>query len=667
MQASETKLREIIQGDKQYIVPLFQRPYSWKKSQWEALWNDIIELCTTENPRPHFMGSIVTMPTSAIPEGVSKYLLIDGQQRLTTIFILLCALRDKSKDSNNQLAEELHNKFLINQYQKDPEIYKLQPTQANRESFYILINNEDNINDAIIKTKEKKCKIQECYSFFEKKIRQSNLDFGLLKTIISSYLSVVSVVLSTDDNPYLVFESLNANGEPLTQADLIRNYFFLRISTDNQKSAYDKYWLPMQETLNDNLTEFIRHYLTKSGAEVRENEIYFEIKDRMIKSDALSYLQDLYIFSEYYAKLLEPAKENNPKIQRCLERINRLDVSTVYPFLLNCYDDYTKNRLSEEDFICIFHILENFIIRRFICNVQTRGLNRIFSVLYSQVSKGSNLAHANFVERLKLDLQTRDYPKDTEFKDRLLDVKLYGSGRSKKTKFILESIEESFNHKEQVSFKGLSIEHIMPQTITKWWQEHLGEDWGITHDLLRHSLGNITLTAYNSELSNADFFQKREKLKDSHLELNKYFQNKETWQREDIEKRTVYLAEKFLQIWPYFGNQTTTPISRSKLIGKTPKQLKMFGKEHLVKSWRDVLETTLNVIADLDSDKFEDIIEQFPRFIGRNEQEFRDMRPLQNGAFINVNLSAKDIHAFCIKAIETAELSTEEWQVETTN
>ena len=273
MQASETKLREIIQGDKQYIVPLFQRPYSWKKSQWEALWNDIIELCTTENPRPHFMGSIVTMPTSAIPEGVSKYLLIDGQQRLTTIFILLCALRDKSKDSNNQLAEELHNKFLINQYQKDPEIYKLQPTQANRESFYILINNEDNINDAIIKTKEKKCKIQECYSFFEKKIRQSNLDFGLLKTIISSYLSVVSVVLSTDDNPYLVFESLNANGEPLTQDDLIRNYFFLRISTDNQKSAYDKYWLPMQETLNDNLTEFIRHYLTKSGAEVRENDI----------------------------------------------------------------------------------------------------------------------------------------------------------------------------------------------------------------------------------------------------------------------------------------------------------------------------------------------------------------------------------------------------------
>ncbi|MDD1429357.1 HNH endonuclease family protein, partial [Dolichospermum sp. ST_sed9] len=165
----------------------------------------------------------------------------------------------------------------------------------------------------------------------------------------------------------------------------------------------------------------------------------------------------------------------------------------------------------------------------------------------------------------------------------LLDVKLYGSGRSKKTKFILESIEESFNHKEQVSFKGLSIEHIMPQTITKWWQEHLGEHWGITHDLLRHSLGNITLTAYNSELSNADFFEKRDKLKDSHLELNKYFQNKENWQREDIEKRTVYLAEKFLQIWPYFGNQTTTPISRSKLIGKTPKQLKMFGKEHLVK------------------------------------------------------------------------------------
>ncbi|MDD1414424.1 DUF262 domain-containing HNH endonuclease family protein [Dolichospermum sp. ST_con] len=659
MQASQTTLREIIQGDKQYIVPLFQRPYSWKKSQWEALWNDILELCNTENPRPHFMGSIVTMPVSGLPEGVSKYLLIDGQQRLTTIFILFSALRDQAKDTNKQLAEELHNKFLINQYQQDPDIYKLQPTQVDRKSFYSLINQEEYNNNQSIK---------QCYVFFQKKIRQINLDFGKIKQVISSYLSIVSVVLSTEDNPYLVFESLNAKGEPLTQADLIRNYFFLRINTEHQDDAYNKYWLPMQQTLDVNLTEFIRHYLTRDGVEIKKDEVYFQIKERMIKRDAIDYLQDLYKFSEYYAKLLDPLKENNLKIRCYLERINRLEQATVYPFLLNCYHDYEENKLSEADFISVLQILENFIIRRFVCNVQTRGLNRIFSVLYSQVSKESNLAHANFVERLKLDLQNRDYPKDAEFQKSLFDVKLYGAGRSKKGKLILESIEESFNHKEQVSFDELEIEHIMPQTITKWWQEHLGEYWGITHDLFLHSLGNLTLTGYNSESSNGDFNQKKEILINSHLEINKYFKNQETWKREDIERRSLDLAKIVLQIWPYFGNENLINPPKTKIRGTTPKQLKIFGKEYTVKSWRDVVETTLNVIADLEPDKFEDIIQQFPRFISRNETDFRrDTRKLENGVFVNVNLSARDINAFCIKAIETAELSTEEWEVETTS
>ena len=657
MQASETKLQEIIEGNKQYVVPLFQRAYSWKKSQWESLWNDILELYHSDNRRPHFMGSIVTMPTSAIPEGVSKYLLIDGQQRLTTIFILLCALRDKAKNIHDELAAEIHNTIIVNPYKKGLDHYKLQPTQVDRQSFHSLINGQDYVNNS---------GITECYLFFEKKIRQSNLDFSDLKKVICSYLSIVSVVLSTEDNPYLVFESLNAKGEPLTQADLIRNYFFLRINTENQDDAYNKYWLPMQQTLDVNLTEFIRHYLTRDGVEIKKDEVYFQIKERMIKRDAIDYLKDLYEFSEYYAKLLDPLKENNLKIRRCLERINRLEVATVYPFLLNCYHDYEENKLSEADFIAVLQILENFIIRRFICNVQTRGLNRIFSVLYYQVSKASNLAHADFVERLKLDLQNRDYPKDTEFKDRLLDVKLYGTGRTYKGKLILESIEESFHHKEQVSFTNLTIEHIMPQTITKWWQEHLGEEGDITHDLLLHSLGNITITAYNGELYNAEFIEKKEILINSHLEINKYFENQETWKREDIEKRSLYLAEKVLQIWPYFGNENLMNSAKTKVRGTTPKQLKIFGKEYPVKSWRDVLEKTLNVIADLEADKFEDIIQQFPRFIGRNETDFPRKKKLENGVFINVNLSARDINAFCIKAIETAEISLEDWQIETT-
>lgn len=379
MQASETKLQQIIEGTKQYVVPLFQRPYSWKKSEWQVLWNDIAELCSVDNPRPHFMGSIVTMPTVAVPEGVGKYLLIDGQQRLTTTFILLCALRDKARQSEEpEVAAEIDNTILVNPYKKGLDYYKILPTQLDREAFRRLIHNESRIENN---------PISECYLFFEKKIRQSQIEFQKIKRVICSNLSVVSVVLSNEDDPYLVFENLNAKGRPLNQADLIRNYFFMRIHVDSQEHIYEKYWLPMQELLNENLTEFIRHYLTKSGVEVKQNEVYFEIKERIGKGEPLSYLQDLCVFAEYYARLLDPEREKKESIRKYLHRLNRLEVATVYPFLLNCYEDWVKSRITEGEFIEISKIIENFILRRFVCNIQTRGLNRIFALLYSQVSR----------------------------------------------------------------------------------------------------------------------------------------------------------------------------------------------------------------------------------------------------------------------------------------
>ncbi|MEA5534448.1 DUF262 domain-containing protein [Crocosphaera sp. XPORK-15E] len=660
MQASETKLQQIIEGTKQYIIPLFQRAYSWKKKEWQDLWDDILELCNTENPRPHFMGSIVTIPTTSVPEGVTKYLLIDGQQRLTTVFILLAALRDRATQSKNEnLAAQINNTLLVNPYNEGLEKYKIQPTQLqlDRENFYQIIDNQ---------SKSKESNISLCYLFFEKKIQQSKLELSKIKNIICSSFFLVSVVLGIDDDPYRVFESLNAKGKPLTQADLIRNYFFMLIPTDEQESIYRKYWEPMQALLKDNLTEFIRHYLIKKGIEVRENEIYVEIKAQINDKNAVEYLQSLYKFSQNYGKLLNPEQEQKENIRYYLHRLNRLEVTTIYPFLLNCYDDWMQAKITEKDFIDILKILENFILRRFVCNVQTRGLNRIFALLYAQVSKETNLASDSFIERLKLALQSRDYPKDQEFKDRLMEVKLYGNNRSKKTKLILESIEAFYKHKEPVSFDDLSIEHIMPQKLSQWWKQHLGEDWAITHELWVHSLGNLTLTGFNSELSNDDFITKRSHFKNnSHVELNKYFEDQQSWCKEDIEKRAEYLADIALQIWNYFGDESAPPPQVNNITGKTPKLLTIFGQEFSVRTWRDVLEVTLNKIADVESDRFKDIIEQFPRFVGWDNKDFHSTRKLQNGAFINVNLSAKDINNFCHKALETVEISREEWQLET--
>jgi uncharacterized protein with ParB-like and HNH nuclease domain len=657
MQASETKLQQIIEGTKQYLVPLFQRAYSWKKSEWQVLWDDLVELCTTDNPRPHFMGSIVTMPTTSVPEGVTKYLLIDGQQRLTTVFILLAALRDRGKQSNEEeLAEEINNTILVNPYKKGLDKYKLQPTQSDRTEFHKIIDAPLQAGDS---------DILECYHFFDKRIRQNRLKLSEIKKVICNSFSLVSVVLGIDDDPYLVFESLNAKGRPLTQSDLIRNYFFMRIHTDEQESVYAEHWQPMQDLLKENITEFIRHYLTRNGVEVRQNEIYFEIKERINGKDALDYLKELCTFSQYYSRFLRPEEETEENVRKYLYRLNRLEVTTIYPFLLNCYDDWKQSKITENDFIDILKILENFILRRFVCNIQTRGLNRIFALLYSQVVKDTHLASETFVDRLKLALQNRDYPKDLEFKSRLIEVKLYGSNRSEKARLLLESIEEFFNHKEKVSFDDLSIEHIMPQTLNQWWQDHLGEDWAITHELFVHSLGNLTLTGYNPELSNADFLTKRNHFENSHLELNKYFHNKNSWFRENIEARAEYLASIILKIWSYFGDESAQPPQSTGVKGKIPKSLIMCGEEYSVKSWRDVLEITLNIISTLDGEPFKDIMEQFPRFVGWNEKDFRDTRQLKNGSFIEVNLSATDIYTFCLKALETAELSIEQWQVET--
>lgn len=655
MQASETRLQPIIEGTKQYVVPLFQRSYSWTKKEWEILWDDIIELSETGDSRSHFIGSIVTMPTISVPEGVTKYLLIDGQQRLATIFIIFALLRDKAKQSgNNKLSEEIHNMLLVNQYQEGPDYCKFQPTQIDRDSFQSII-----ASDPLVPQSQ----ILNAYQFFERKFRQTSMDIQTLKKIITGNMSIVSIVLAPDDNPHLVFESLNAKGRPLTQADLIRNYFFMRIHIKEQENIYSCYWEPMQKALGENLTEFIRHYLMKGGKIIKQSDVYFSLKDIVSQGNALDYLKELLKFSYYYKKLVYTEYEAHSKIRKLLSRLNRFEVNTAYPFLLNCYDDYSESKISAEEFINILTVIENFLIRRFICNVPTHGLNKIFPSLYPNIrSKGFETVQ----EGLKKVLQAKGYPKDVEFKSRMMDAKLYGAGdRAIKTKLILESIEECYGHKEQISFESLSIEHIMPQTLTEYWQKHLGDEWEITYELLLHTVGNLTLTAYNSELSNDDFEGKKNRLCNSHIEMNKYFKDKTTWKKEDIEKRSENLAETALAIWPYFGDETEEQQNQHAVTFTTPKKLWILGQSFDVQTWRDVLEQTMNTIADLEPEKFEQIIQQFPRMIGRDKKRFRAVRELKNGAFIEVNLSAKSIQGFCFQALEAVELTADDWVVET--
>ncbi|GAK50154.1 uncharacterized conserved protein [Candidatus Moduliflexus flocculans] len=655
MKASQTNFHPIIEGVKQYVIPLFQRHYTWEKAQWETLWNDLMELYEAEQPRNHFIGSLVTMPTTSVPEGVTKFLLIDGQQRLTTIFILLALLRDKAREvQENKFAEEIHQTFIVNHFKDGIDYYKLHPTQKDQQAFRDIIQGKRPISN--------QCQIHQAYEYFEKQLRRNSVDIRSFTKIITGSLSVVSILLENDDNPYLVFESLNAKGQTLTQADLIRNYFLMRIHVNTQETMYAEYWEPMQRDLGEDLTEFIRHYLMKDGGEfVKTNDIYFVVKERLAKLDIIGYLKNLSRFAAHYHKLLSPEHEQHAGIRRMLSRLNRIEATTAYPFLLNCYDDYVEAHISSEDFIAILQVVENFMIRRFVCNVPTNQLNKIFPPLYTQAKATAG----TFIEAIKTILQTKQYPKDAEFMKNLLESKLYGGGnRANRTRLILETLEESFGHKEQVTFDNLSIEHVMPQTLTDAWQKHLGEDWEITHELYLHTLGNLTLTAYNSELSNDDFQQKRLYLIKSHLELNTYFQTVFSWGKEEIEKRSSELAEAILALWPYFGDRHTIQ-SQESVTGTTPKILNILDQTIPVKSWRDVLEQTMNTIAELEPAKFDQLMLEFPRFIGKEQLKFHAARQLKNGVFIEVNLSSKTIQTFCLKAIESIELTNDDWHVET--
>lgn len=654
MQANETDLKSLIEGVKQYLIPLFQRSYSWEKKEWKRLWDDLIELYEQPNPHDHFMGSIVTMPTKSIPEGVSKFVVIDGQQRLTTFFIILALIRDLSQNHDKQISDEINETYLINKFKKDNDFFKLLPTQTDRYQFSLIIKPD-------IGTKDYEQNVIKAYKFFENRLKgYDNLDFKKLIDIIIGKLNLVSVVLDPNDNPHRIFESLNAKGRPLTQADLIRNYCFMKIKTVDQEKIYLDYWKPMQDDLGDNMTEFFRHYLMSDGSEVNKDEIYYTLTQRIENNqyDIIDYLKKLRIFSQYYKKLLEPTNENDQNIFTKLIRLNRIQVTTAYPFLLNVYDDYENQKIDSFQFKEILEIIENFIIRRYICRIPTNTLNKIFPVLYKQI-KSKILT--NIPDELKTILATKEYPIDKDFHEALVGRNIYGHGDTDKIKLILETLELSYKHQEPVDFSKLSIEHIMPQTLNEWWRNHI-DDSEVIHEIYLHTIGNLTLTGYNSDMSNYDFPTKKEILIQSHLELNRYFQLITKWDEDEIKNRGEQIAKMAIQIWPYFGSDNRNYNYPTKVI--EPKKLTFMKKEYYVSSWRDVMEKILEAIYDYDSDFFKIISERFPHYLGRNVTEFRSYRPISGGYYFETNLSSNRIFNFCVEATQLIGISYNEWKIE---
>lgn len=547
MEARPCPISEFLNGTKQMLVPLFQRSYEWSSKEWEVLWDDLLEQyerTDEEFSASHFTGAVVTAPARSVPVGVSKYLVIDGQQRLTTVTIIICAIRSLLQKDTPQYRKL--TKLLINEDDEGPDYYKLLPTQPDRDAFQSLID-----------TKEiEASRFSHAFDYFRGKLRGADsdgnaIDLDRMAEALKSRLIVVAIHLGDSDDPYLIFESLNAKGAPLTQADLIRNYILLRLHANQQQSAYETMWLPMQKLLQDeHLTEFMRYYLMQSGEEVAKSAIYAALKKRLLKiadSAVFDELAQLRQASLVYAQIIGLLSHADPSIAKRLARLKRWEIATANPFILKMLLALDLGAYALQDVLTCLETIESFAVRRAVCGVPTNQLKRIFLSLAKDVPANGNIAEwlrATLAE----GISGRRWPKDDEFQENLLRYRAY-SAPVDRCKFFLETLEEQEGHKEPASYSKATIEHIMPQTLTAEWRTELGLNGAAIHERWCDLFGNLTLSAYNSELSNSPFAEKKKRFADSHFVLNEWVAQQQRWTESEMSIRTRELFEKAKKAW----------------------------------------------------------------------------------------------------------------------
>ncbi|MBS0647234.1 MAG: DUF262 domain-containing protein [Verrucomicrobia bacterium] len=551
MKATSANFLTVLKGPKQFVIPIYQRTYSWQIAQCNKLLNDILRISRDPSVPGHFIGSVVYFQESIhTVSDVPKLLVIDGQQRITTVSLLIAALAEFIKDNETGIDtnfSKLQNYYLLNPEEESELRYKLLLTKRDKETFI-------NIVKGVKPTGEFSLRIWENFEFFKRQISKENaadIYNGILR------LFVVDVALEKDkDNPQLIFESMNSTGLDLSQADLIRNYILMGQEIKIQTELYEKYWFPMEQSYGNDYTStfdwFMRDYLSvKSGYIPRIDRVYEEFKAYVQSNKApktiTDVVKDIVKFSGYYVNMILH-KEPESVLLQGFKNISKLKVDVSYPFLLPVYDDYSIGTISKDEFSEIISLVENYVFRRAICGIPTNSLNKTFATLYKSFSK------INYLEGIKAAFQLMDsykrFPNDAEFEKEIVAKDVYNF-RSRN--YLLNKLE-NFNRKEIVNTDDYTIEHIMPQNpdLSVEWQSMLGDNWKEIQQLYLHTLGNLTLTGYNSELSDRPFGKKKSiegGFNDSPLRLNSFMRNVDVWNEEQIKKRAVELATKATSIW----------------------------------------------------------------------------------------------------------------------
>lgn len=612
MNGNAQKLIKYLDGaSKRFIIPVYQRNYDWKMEHCKQLYDDLVKIIR-QNRKNHFFGSIVSVQSES--GTMEEFLIIDGQQRLTTISLLLLAIyhllsSGKMVSRDHQLTDKILKKYLIDEYEPEEKRIKLKPIKNDQKAFGILFDqDEEYIPDSNLTIN---------YRYFYDRIQHGELDIDELFDAICK-LEIINISLNHEDNPQLIFESLNSTGLNLSEGDKIRNYILMGLPNDQQTKFYEKYWNRIESYTDYDVSSFVRDYLSiKQQSTPNMNSVYPTFKKYVEDAEVADIeplLKDLLEYAKRYAFLIKGG-HSDERLNSCIYRLNRLSTSVTRPFLLEVIRLSESGALTADELIEVFHFTESYLFRRAICDLPTNALNKIFLLLHREIIRFDG-DESHYVEKFKYALLSKRertrFPSDEEFAECMSTRNIYGMNPKNKL-YLFERLENSETSETKDVWGHLdrgeySIEHIMPQHLTAAWIVSLGDNYEAIHTNWLHRLANLTLTAYNSRYSNSPFAEKRDMphgFKDSGLRINQWVGRKEQWGLPELEERDQLLKNTVIGIWPY-PTSNYHPQKKQMdaialdedviLTGRVLSKYSFKGAEQPVASWADMYQQVITML-----------------------------------------------------------------------
>lgn len=629
MEGNIQQIVGFIRSSHKIYIPVYQRNYDWTKENCQRLWEDLL-MIHDDNKKSHFFGSIVVKPANLPFESI----VIDGQQRITTISILLLAMRNWMLANENNDTQDLNIKpdilersYLITELVSESEKYKLRSNPRDYKAYLQLFKDR--------KFHHQTSNLTNSYNFFYRMLETKRIEIDDLHLSIQKLQVMVVNLNSPDDDPQMIFESLNSTGLELTEGDKIRNFLLMNEDPSVQNDLFVSYWQPFEERVEFEISDFFFYYLSmKNAKSPKKDRIYDEFSTYYNKSnrDKILFFEELSNYSLAYGHLLKP-RTDSLRINAILNRFNELDTTVVRSYTMAIINDYYSERFSENSVVEILSVLESYIARRMITKLSSNALNKILSTLSRDVDrlleKDKNANPVDVISYILLSkTNTGRFPNDTDVIESLRANDFYNVNRRFRT-YLFERLE-NYDHYEAIDIYGgiqrqdYSIEHIMPRTLNSVWMKELGNDYSIVHDRYLNNIGNLTLTGYNSKYSNNSFKEKQniEKgFKDSHFRyLNKLPASAESWNEEHILNRTEDIVNRALQIWSYPQSTFQPKVKEKEMIiydGQeyfTNYLIKGYtfidDTYHDVSTWKDLLVDITKTLMEININPIQRLIEQ---------------------------------------------------------